>query len=572
MHEQTTTALQESVFRWLFSYIRRYARRFLLAVILASLFGLFSASPAYLIQHMVDNVFVGNRGGLLVPFILAFIGLFIARAICMYYSTYYLNWVGYMVVNDIRRTLFSRLIYFPLSFFKRHSTGDLMSHFLNDITTLQYAASIGIRNGLRSLFEALALFGIAFYQNAPLTLLTIIVAPLIAIAIRETGKNIKHASQITQKDMGSVSILLQEALTGIKSIKAFNGEQREHNRFAHSLSTYFDSIMRCVHYDALGPAVIEVLAIIGCSIMLFAASHYVITGAITPGQLSALATAMLLAFQPIKRILSVYGDIHYGIGAAQRVHTLLKEGEQAIIDNSKPALPRCHGDIHFHNVSFSYREEAPLLVDISFSIAQGERVGLIGPSGAGKSTISDLLLKFVEPQAGMVMFDSHNIATYSTASIRSRIGYVDQHPFLFNDTVYANILYAAPEKKQQDVIIAAEMAGAHEFILSLPDGYQTNVGENGCKLSGGQKQRITIARALLRSPSLLIFDEATSALDNESEQLIKESILSIPRDISILVITHRPLLLESMDRVLVITEGRVVPLAENGEHVIEAFS
>lgn len=554
---QTNNSL--TTFMWLLAYVRRYSRRFAIAVFLACCFGLFSAAPAYLIEHMVDSVFVKKQSNLLLTFVLGFVGLFAGRAVCMYYSTYYLNWVGYMVVNDIRRTLFSQLIYFPLSFFKRHSTGDIMSHFLNDITILQYAASMGIRNGLRNLFEAVALFSIALYQNATLTLLSIIVAPLIVIAIKKIGYKIKRASVVTQKDMGSISVLLQEALTGIKSIKAFNGEEREHNRFAHTLSTYFDSIMKCVHYDALGPSVIEVIAITGCGIMLFAASHYVINGYITPGQLSSLAVAMLFAYQPVKRIINVYGDIQYGIGAAQRVHLLLQDGDYSRDEHTKPPLPPVRHSLNFINVSFGYHSETLLLRDASFTIMQGERVGLIGPSGIGKSTVSDLLLKFVTPLNGAVYFDTYNIADYATPSIRAQIGYVDQHPFLFNDTIYANILYAAPDKKQADVIRAAELAGAHDFIMELSDGYQTLVGENGSRLSGGQKQRITIARALLRNPALLIFDEATSALDHESEQLIKETIQEIPRTISVLVITHRPLLLGSMDRIVTISQGKIVP-------------
>jgi len=463
-----------------------------------------------------------------------------------------------MVVNDIRRELFSKIIYFPISFFQKHSTGDIMSRFLNDISTLQHASSGGIRNGLRSIFEAVALLSIALYQNFILTSLSLIVAPLIGIAIKKTGSRIKRTSRITQQDMGSVSALLQEALVGIRSIKAFNGEKREHNRFAHNLSTYFASIMKCVYYEAIAPPIIEMLAISGCSIVLLVASHQVIHNQITPGQLTSLFAAMLLTFQPIKRIIGVYGDINYGLGAAQRVFAMLDEVKYDPHKQHKPSLPPLQHTITFDRVSFSYHEMQPILMEASITIKKGDRVGIIGPSGIGKSTVSDLILKFIKPTAGRILFDEHDINLYSSQSLRKHIGYVGQHPFLFNDTVYANVAYGNPQANMEEIVATCQLAHADEFIQKLPDQYQTSVGENGKLLSGGQKQRITIARALLKQPSVLIFDEPTSSLDRYSEEMIQQTIIELDKTTTVIVISHRQALLADMQRIFTIKHHQLV--------------
>ena len=512
---------------------------------------------------MVDTVLVAKRSNLLLPFIGIFITLFTGKAVCMYFSTYLLQWTGYMVVNDIRRELFSKIIYFPISFFQKHATGDIMSRFINDIGTLQYATSVAIRNGLRSLFEAVALLSIALYQNATLASLAFIVAPLIGIAIQQTGKRIRAASKSTQKSMGGVSSLLQEALVGIRSIKAFNGENREHNRFASSLSTYFGSIMKCVHYEAIAPALIEVIAISGCCLVLGVAAHQVISGSITPGQLTSLFAALLLAYQPIKRIIGVYGDIQYGVGAAYRIFALLDEVPSADERIISTPLPPPKEAITFEDISFSYHPMQPILQNTSLVLKKGSRIGIMGPSGIGKSTASDLLLRFIEPNKGAVRFDGKDIREFSAHSLREHIGYVCQHPFLFNDTIYANVAYAHPGASMQEIVDACHLAHADEFIRQLPDGYHTIVGENGKLLSGGQKQRITIARALLKKPDVLIFDEATSALDHHAEEMIQQTIKELSRDTTIIVISHRPALLINMDTIFTIRNKTFVETDTN---------
>lgn len=541
-----------------FAYTKKYRSRFLLAGFFSCCYGIFSAAPAYALQHMVDTIFVGHHTTALPLFILCFIGLFVGKSVCMYISTYLLQQTGYRVVNDIRRDLFSRVISFPLSFFHAYSTGDIMSRFLNDISTLQYAASVGVRNGLRSLVEAASLLAIALYQNIFLTSLSLVVAPLIALAIKQTGARMKRASRITQNDMGRVSSSLQEALTGIRSIKAFNAEQREHNRFAHLLSTYFSSIMNCVHYEALGPPLVELIAVSGCSLVLVAASHQMLHADITAGQLSSLFAALLLAYQPIKRAISVYGDINYGLGAAKRIFSLLDAAPERQQNKPLPRLPAFKKSIVFEQVSFAYHDEQPILKDTSLTIRRGQSVGIIGPSGSGKSTLSDLLLGFITQTSGTICIDGVDMRSFSAQSIRSQIGYVGQHPFLFSDTVYANVAYGNPQAHADDIIAACQLAHAHDFIMALPDGYQTQVGENGNLLSGGQKQRLTIARALVKDPAILILDEATSALDTQSEAAITRMLNQIAGYTTVIAITHRPAILQNLDTIFTINNQQLL--------------
>lgn len=315
--------------------------------------------------------------------------------------------------------------------------------------------------------------------------------------------------------------------------------------------------MKCVHYEAMAPPLIELIAISGCSLVLVAASHQVINNAISPGQLTSLFAAMLLAYQPIKRAIGVYSDINYGLGAAKRIFALQDDGDQSLSNKKLPALPAPRRAIVFEEVSFSYQKVQPILHTTTLSVDVGQRIGIVGPSGIGKSTVSDLLLKFITPTHGRILFDQHDIADFSTTSIRAHIGYVGQHPFLFNDTIYANVAYGDVHATMDDVVAACELAHAHEFITQLPDGYHTNVGENGNMLSGGQKQRITIARALVKHPSILIFDEATSALDGKTEDAIVQTISELDRCTTVIVITHRPALLGCLDTILTITDHQL---------------
>jgi subfamily B ATP-binding cassette protein MsbA len=475
-----------------------------------------------------------------------------------------MHWVGNRIVNDIRIDLFHRIVYFPLSFFKKKTTGEIMAHFLNDIAMIQNASSNAVKNGVRSFFEAIFLLCVALFQNWQLALLTFLVAPFIVISIQRMGRAVKKASSAIQHEVGTLSSVLQEIFVGIREVKIFNGENTEQRRLGKSLKRYFKSVMRNVKIEAFGPAFIEAVTTLGSGFVFYIAAQQVLNGTITPGQLTSFFAALLLAYQPIKRLIRTYAEIHYGLAAATRVFGVMDLTYPALQDRTVE-VKKFRDAITFNNVSFGYGKNDLVLENTSLSIKKGERIGLLGPSGSGKSTICDLLLGFLEPTEGKISIDGHDITKISLPSLRSVIGCVSQQTFLFNDTVLANVLYATEKEKVSKgaAIRACERAYAHEFIKECPDEYDTLVGENGTLLSGGQKQRLTIARAILRDPDILIFDEATSALDVFSEEMIRLAIEDVAKEKTVIIVSHRLSLIEKMDRVFEIIDKQIHEVPKN---------
>jgi len=399
-----------------------------------------------------------------------------------------------------------------------------MSHFLNDIQMIQNASSSAIKNGVRSLFEAVFLLAVAFTQNWKLALLMMIVGPIIGVTIKKMGVAIKSASVSIQKDIGNISSILQEVFVGIREVKAFNGEKIEIKRFCKNLKKCFLSIMRNVQIESLAPAFIETIAMLGGGLVFYIAAHQIMDGTITAGQLTAFFAATLLSYQPLKRLISVYSETQYGLAAADRIFELMDKVYPAI-QNDNLQIPQRINDqpceIRFENICFSYNSDVHVLQNINLTLKANESIGIMGPSGSGKSTFCDLLLGFITPTSGKIYINDEDITKIPLNHLRDKIGYVGQQTFLFNDSVYANVTYSQQNKTEFEVKKACKDARADEFIQELPNKYQTNVGENGNLLSGGQKQRLTIARAILKSPQILIFDEATSSLDQESENMIR---------------------------------------------------
>lgn len=552
-----------NVLKRVFSYSKKYWKFLLLSTATASFYGIFAAAPTYVLKFAVDDLFVKKMEHLLIPFIFGFISLFALKGLFMYLSNYYMNWVGNKVINDIRLDLFKKVINFPISFFQEKTTGQLMSHFLNDIQMIQQASSSAVKHGVRSFFEAIFLFGVAFSQNWKLALLMLLIGPFIGIIIKRMGSSVKKASIDIQNNIGNISSLLQEVFVGVREVKAFNGEKIEISRFIKNLKRVFSSIMRNVHIQSFGPAFIETVAMLGSGVVFYIAAHQIMDGTITAGQLTAFFAATLLAYQPMKRLINVYAEIQYGLSAAEKIFAVMDKVYPATLRNEISQLPlKPINEIKFSNVNFSYDENTHVIKNTNLSIKKGERIGIIGPSGSGKSTFCDLILGFINPTSGQILIDNYDLSKIPIKDIRTKIGYVGQKTFLFNDTIIANVAYSQENKSLNDVIIACKAAHADEFIQKLPEKYNTVVGENGNKLSGGQKQRLTIARALLKNPEFLIFDEATSALDQESENLIRLAIEEVSKDQTIIIISHRLSFIEKMDRIFMIQNKSIVEITK----------
>ncbi len=537
-------------------YTKPYWKTLIFSLVTASLYGIVSAVPTYVLKHTIDDIFIQRYSYLIVPFILAFIGVFILKGVFMYLSSYTMHWVNHRVTIDIRNDLFSRIVNFPISFFQGNTTGQLMSHFLNDIQMIQQAAGTTIRDGIRGFFEALFLVCFALYQNIILGVIMIIVGPFIGYTIKKLGRARKNASLSIQSQLGHISAMLQETFVGVREIKAFNAEQVEAGRFKNLLNRCFGSIMTSVHIECFLPVIVETIAVSGCGIIFYVAAHQVLNGTITAGQLTAFVAAVILAYQPLKKIVNVYSEVQYGLAAAERIFTVLDQVYPAN-QNRTEELKGLNDSIVFTNISFSYNNKHAVFSSINLTIKKGEAIGIVGHSGSGKSTLCDLLLGFITPTQGLIRIDGVDITKVSLSSLRSHIGYVGQRTFLFNDTIANNIMYARPDAKFEDVAAACKAAHADDFIMALPDGYNTVVGENGTLLSGGQKQRLTIARALLKDPEILIFDEATSALDEESESMIRLAIEGLKGKKTLIIVSHRPSMLQNVDRIGVVQHGTI---------------
>ena len=541
----------------LLAYSGRYWQRLTLSLCAATLYGIASALPAYILKHVVDDIFIQKLHHLIVPFLCLFILFFAGKGIFMFLTAYYMHWVGNRVVRDIRSDLFARVITLPVPFFQRTATGSLLSFFMNDVQTIQDMTSSSIKNGVRSLFEALFLVGFAFVQNWKLACLLFLVGPFLGVIIQKAGKKIKQTSRAIQNEIGAISAMLHEIFTGIREIKASGAEKVECEKVAGQLHRCFASVMRYVRMEAGLPAIIEFLVMCAGGCVFYVAIHQVLAGTVTPGQLTSFVAAVLLAYQPLKRLIDMYSHVQYGLGAAQRIFALMDTPSAGRQIERTLCLPKLTGGILFRDVSFSYDGVTPVLTSVSCEIKRGQTVGIVGPSGSGKSTLCDLLLGFIQPTAGMILFGDHDITKIKTVDLCSRVGYVSQKTFLFDDTVHNNIAYPHQDVPGDLVACAARAAHADEFIEGLVFGYQTRVGQDGSRLSGGQKQRLAIARALLKDPDLLIFDEATSALDQHSESMIRQTIASLHGTKTVIVVSHRPAFLHNVDTVFEVRDGMV---------------
>jgi subfamily B ATP-binding cassette protein MsbA len=551
-------------------YAKPYWKTLTFSLVTATLFGIVSAAPTYVLKHTVDEVFINRYSHLIVPFILAIVAVFFLKGLLMYLSSYTMHWVNNKVINDLRSDIFSKLINYPLSFYQKNPTGMLMSHFLNDVQMVQQAATSAIKDGIRSFFEAFCLVSFAVYQNKTLGILMIIVGPLMVVTIRQLGRARKNASLSIQNQLGMISSLLQEVFVGIREIKAFSAEQTEEVRFKNRLQLCFNAIMTSANIECALPAIIEAIAILGCSVIFYVAAHQVLNGVITAGQLTSFIAAVLLAYVPLKKIVNVYSDVQYGLAAAERIFHLTDAVFPAT-QNRMLELPAFGNSITFDHVSFAYEEHQPLILDnVSLTINKGDFIGIIGPSGSGKSTLCDLLLGFSVPQSGTIFMDGLPTCKASFNSLRKNIGYVGQRTFLFNDTVANNVSYANTAASRDEVIQACKAAHADEFIAHLANSYDTNVGENGGQLSGGQKQRLTIARALLKNPEIFIFDEATSSLDDESESMIRQTIATLRGHKTVIIVSHRPSILQDVDRMLLVSGKQVTEV--NPAEALRAFN
>jgi subfamily B ATP-binding cassette protein MsbA len=552
----------KDVYFRILKFVRPYWPRLLVAMLFMGAVSAITAAFALLTKNVLDDIFINKNMFMLTVIPLVVMGLGVIKGFFTFGEGYLMNYVGQRVVANIRQRLYSHLQTLSLSFFDRTPTGVLMARITNDVNSIQGAVSDAVTGMIKDFFTAIGLIGVVFYRDWLLALVAIFVFPLAAYPFIQFSRKLRKISKRTLETMAYISTFLQETIVGHRIVKAFNMEGYENRRFSDANERYFKYLMRRVKIRALSNPVMEWLAYLGIGAFVWVGGYRVISGAMTVGDFFSFMTAMALLYDPMRGISKVNLVIQEGIVAARRVFAILDLKPEVTDAPDAVSLPDFTREITYHNVSFGYSDEM-VLEKINFAVKRGEKVALVGSSGAGKTTLVNLLPRFYDVTKGKISIDGMDVRHATLQSLRGQIGVVSQQTLLFNDTVRNNIAYGKPDIPTEEVIKAAKMADAHKFIVKLPEGYDTVIGEQGVMLSGGQRQRISIARALLKNAPILILDEATSSLDTESEREVQGALDRLMEKRTVLVIAHRLSTVRNVDRIIVLSNGEII---EEGVH------
>jgi len=550
-------------YRRLLRYLRPYVwPYFTIAMVCMAGYSATSGALPFLVQRVIDDVFAQKDKTSLfyLPFLI--IGVFAFRGLVNFGDHYLTAYVGLRIINDVRDGLNRHLQFLSLSFFQRHPTGTLISRVTNDVSLVRSALTDSVASLIRDTTSLLALIVVAFLKDWVLATIAFVVFPASVLPITRMSKKIKRFTKRGQVAKGNLTNLLQESIQGNRIVKAFGMEKYEIDRFQEENQRVFKQSIRGSRTQAVVTPAMELLASLAIGAVVWYGGSSVIAGGRTQGEFMAFMTAMFLMYQPFKHLTRTYTTIQMGLAGAERIFEVLDE-ESEIKDraDARP-ISGYSRMIEFHDVSFGYGDEL-VLNNINLEIRAGEMVALVGMSGVGKSTMADLIPRFYEVTSGKITIDGADIRDVTLQSLRFQIGMVSQHTFLFNDTVRNNIAYGDPSKDMDHIVAAAQAAYAHDFIMALPQGYDTMIGELGMRLSGGQRQRLAIARALLKDAPILILDEATSSLDTDSERLVQEALENLIVRRTSLVIAHRLSTIRKATRIVVLVDGSIV---EEGTH------
>ena len=521
-----------------------------------------SGALPFLVQRVIDDVFAQKDKTSLfyLPFLI--IGVFAFRGLVNFGDHYLTAYVGLRIINDVRDGLNRHLQFLSLSFFQRHPTGTLISRVTNDVSLVRSALTDSVASLIRDTTSLLALIVVAFLKDWVLATIAFVVFPASVLPITRMSKKIKRFTKRGQVAKGNLTNLLQESIQGNRIVKAFGMEKYEIDRFQEENQRVFKQSIRGSRTQAVVTPAMEFLASLAIGAVVWYGGSSVIAGGRTQGEFMAFMTAMFLMYQPFKHLTRTYTTIQQGLAGAERIFEVLDEESEIKDRADAQPISGFSRMIEFHDLSFGYGDEL-VLNNINLKIRAGEMVALVGMSGVGKSTLADLIPRFYEVTSGKITIDGADIRDVTLQSLRFQIGMVSQHTFLFNDTVRNNIAYGDPSKDMDHIVAAAKAAYAHDFIMALPQGYDTMIGELGMRLSGGQRQRLAIARALLKDAPILILDEATSSLDTDSERLVQEALENLIVRRTSLVIAHRLSTIRKATRIVVLVDGSIV---EEGTH------
>jgi subfamily B ATP-binding cassette protein MsbA len=574
----------------LLSFVRPYLFWFIAAIVLMAVVGMCEGLVALLIRPSIDTVLnPANQTGPILLFkwpvsgnpvylqdfiphrihnvwaVVAFaiVAVITIKGISEFLATYSINFVGHSVVRDLRNLLYAKVIEQSVSFFSKNPTGKLMSAITSDIEKIQNAVSQTSADFLKESFTLLGLLFVVFYMDWKLALGSMLLVPFVVFPAANIGRYIRKSSRSSQDRMAELNSVLQETFSGIRIVKAFGMEIFEVMKFKAATRRLLRINLRWVIAQALTSPLMEILGAVTVAGLLLYARNQILHREQTMGGFVVFLYALIKMYEPIKRLTGINNNFQQAIGASEQVFHYLDLPPQVADKPGAITLKPFHDSVVFEDVDFDYEDGVPLLRNVELRIGKGEVVAIVGSSGAGKTTLANLIPRFFDVTRGRVLFDGHDIRDVKLSSLRAQIGMVTQETILFNDTVFNNICYGAKPKNEKEVFEAAKAALAHDFILEMPDGYNTMIGERGQRLSGGQRQRIAIARALLKNAPILILDEATSELDTESELLVQNALANLMAGRTVLVIAHRLSTVRRANRIVVLDRGTI---SEVGTH------
>ncbi|GAV19786.1 ATP-binding cassette, subfamily B, bacterial MsbA [Mariprofundus micogutta] len=558
------------LYKRLLGFLSPYKGRLAIAVVCMIVLAACTAAVAYMLKPVLDEALTGKSKELIYLIPLMIIGLYLLKGIAYFGQAYSMGYIGQRVIFDLRNLLYQRLTDQSLAFFSHRKTGELLARLSYDVTLVQAAVSTAVTALMRDTISIVFLLIVVFIQDWMLALIAMLVFPAIIYPIARFGRKMRHATLDGQASMGDLTSLLEETVGGIRVVKAFGMEEYERGRFRTFTGDFLAHQLKVFKVHALSFPIMELLAGFGIAGVLLYGGLRVSSGETTAGTLVSFLAAVIMLYEPVKRLSRANNEVQQGLAAAERIFEVLDE-DVAVQDAVHAAEMKPFAQsIRFENLQLTYPgAEKPVLDDINFTVHAGEVVALVGRSGAGKTSLVNMVPRFIDASAGQILIDGMDVRDLTQQSLRSQIALVTQEIILFNDTILKNIAYGHDEIDLAQVEAVARAANAHEFIEKLPDGYNTLVGERGAILSGGQRQRISLARALLKDAPILILDEATSALDTESERLVQQAIDRLMQGRTVMVIAHRLSTIRHADRIIVLDQGKLVQMGRHDELLSE---
>jgi subfamily B ATP-binding cassette protein MsbA len=552
------------IYARLWPYVRPHVPWLLVGTVLALFVSAMDGAIAWLVKPAMDDIFIRHDMLMLKLLPFALLGVYVVKGIARYLQSYLMAAVGERIIAKIRRDLYTHIQGMPLSFFADLHSAELMSRVVVDVGRLARLSSQVLVMAIRQVGTIVALIAVMFIREWILAVIALVAFPFVGVIVRIIGRKLYKINKRAQEKIAELNVFLQESFAGTKIVKAFGREDHEQERFDRVNRRLLDLSLKNVRADEITEPLMEILGALGIMGALWYGGYQVIQGHMTPGTFFSFTAAVIMLYGPVRRLSRIANTVQQSTASVERVFEVL-DIPPAIVDRpGAVTLPEFHDRIDFDRVSFQYPDaDEPVLKDISLAVRRGEVIAFVGLSGAGKSTLMDLLPRFHDVASGRILMDGHDIRDLTVASLRAQIGVVTQGTFLFSDSIFYNIAYGKPGATLEEVQRAATLAHAHDFILSTPNGYDTEVGERGVKLSGGQRQRLAIARAFLKDPPILILDEATSDLDAESEFIVQQALTDLMKGRTVLVIAHRLSTVRNADRTYVVHEGQI---AEVGRH------